>query len=109
MRITFTETRRLSQDGFKVEKFEAGTTHDVGRSAACFDIRNGWARPEMETAEYWESVRLDAIADHLLREMERGSVAPPNSHMEQLLSQPRRGDRRQEGSESQRATDEGSG
>jgi hypothetical protein len=40
------ETRRLSQDGFKVEHFREGTTHQVGDSAAKHIIRNGWAQTD---------------------------------------------------------------
>lgn len=57
MRITFKETRRLSEDGFTVRRFEAGQTYEVADSAARAAIRNGWAfEPEQPPPSPGESL-----------------------------------------------------
>lgn len=43
MRITMLETRRLSEDGFSIKRFEKGQTYDVRHTAACEAMRQGWA------------------------------------------------------------------
>ena len=37
---------------------------------------------EQQTAQFWEDVRLDAIAEWLVRQMDKGRIAPPISYEE---------------------------
>lgn len=43
MQITMKETRRGSEDGFTVQRYEAGQSYDVAHTLACQLINNGWA------------------------------------------------------------------
>ena len=38
--------------------------------------------PEQQTAQFWEDVFLDAIAEWLLKQMDDGRIAPPISYEE---------------------------
>lgn len=43
MLITFTETRRMSEDGFAQKRFETGKTYDVADTCARVALQNRWA------------------------------------------------------------------
>lgn len=45
MKITMTQTRRGSEDGFTVKRFYEGETYEVGESMGRRFIRDGWAYP----------------------------------------------------------------
>lgn len=51
MKITMLETRRSSEDGFNIRRFEAGQTYDnIGDTVARSFIAKGWAfEPRMRT------------------------------------------------------------
>ncbi|MDZ4858046.1 MAG: hypothetical protein SGI88_03615 [Candidatus Hydrogenedentes bacterium] len=51
MRVTFLETRRLSEGGHTVKRFVAGETYDVLDSAARVAITNGWAARANEASD----------------------------------------------------------
>lgn len=47
MKIQMLDTRQISSDGFKIDRFETGSIlevgKDIGDTAARAAIRNGWA------------------------------------------------------------------
>ncbi|QEL18750.1 hypothetical protein [Limnoglobus roseus] len=49
MFVTFTQTRRVSEDGFTPKRCYTGVTYDLAGNAACHAISNGWAREATET------------------------------------------------------------
>ncbi len=48
MKITFTQTRRISEDGFAIRLCEAGQSYDVADTAARMAINAGWAEKFVE-------------------------------------------------------------
>jgi hypothetical protein len=44
MLVKMLETRRVSEDGFRVQRLEANETYDLADMAACQVLTNGWGR-----------------------------------------------------------------
>jgi hypothetical protein len=62
MRITFIETRRMSEDGFGVTLFEEGKTYEVADTCAWRAIRNGWAyEPNPNAIKSVSEILFDAL------------------------------------------------
>lgn len=54
MFVTFTQTRRISEDGFTVKRCLPGVTYDLAGNAAIEAMNKGWAREatEIEVANF---------------------------------------------------------
>lgn len=68
MKVKFKETRRVCQDGFKVERFYTGQVVELATSAACEVIRKGWAVRVMEAPPLADAMRDIALRDQMVAE-----------------------------------------
>lgn len=63
MKVTFTQSRRIIEDGFVVKRFHTGETVDLAEMAACAAIKNGWA----VSAEPYKT--MEQVVDEMLIEL----------------------------------------